>query len=98
MGRVLTLIIESVAAAAAVVFGCDRSHEEGDEGLTSVPAILSNLPDEIRLQRLEALVAASETLNRASGLDDILQAILELVKAQLDCERATAFLRDARTG
>ncbi|HEX8888492.1 MAG TPA: GAF domain-containing SpoIIE family protein phosphatase [Pyrinomonadaceae bacterium] len=66
--------------------------------VTSATAILSNLPDDIRLQRLEALVAASETLNRASGLDDILQAILELVKAQLDCERATAFLRDARTG
>jgi serine phosphatase RsbU (regulator of sigma subunit) len=66
--------------------------------VTSATAILSNLPDEVRLQRLEALVAASETLNRASGLDDILQAILELVKAQLDCERATAFLRDARTG
>jgi phosphoserine phosphatase RsbU/P len=66
--------------------------------VTSATAILSNLPDDIRLQRLEALVAASETLNRASGLDDILQAILELVKVQLDCERATAFLRDARTG
>jgi sigma-B regulation protein RsbU (phosphoserine phosphatase) len=66
--------------------------------LTSATAILSNLPDEIRLQRLEALVAASETLNRASGLDDILQAILQLVKVQLDCERATAFLNDARTG
>lgn len=66
--------------------------------MTSATALLSNLPDEIRLQRLEALVVASETLNRASGLDDILQAILELVKAQLDCERATAFLRDARTG
>lgn len=66
--------------------------------MTSAIAILSNLPDEVRLQRLEALVTASETLNRASGLDDILQAILELVKTQLDCERATAFLRDARTG
>lgn len=65
--------------------------------MTSATAILKNLPDEVRLQRLEALVAASEALNRASGLDDILQAILELVKAQLDCERATAFLRDART-
>ena len=57
--------------------------------MTSATAILSNLPDEVRLQRLEALVAASETFNRASGLDDILQAILELVKTQLDCERAT---------
>jgi sigma-B regulation protein RsbU (phosphoserine phosphatase) len=66
--------------------------------LVSATAILSNLPDDIRLQRLEALVVASETLNRASGLDDILQAILELIKTQLDCERATAFLRDKRTG
>jgi sigma-B regulation protein RsbU (phosphoserine phosphatase) len=66
--------------------------------LVSATEILSNLPDRLRLQRLEALVTASETLNRASGLDDILQAILELVKIQLDCERATAFLRDKRTG
>jgi sigma-B regulation protein RsbU (phosphoserine phosphatase) len=56
------------------------------------------LPDDLRLQRLEALVVASETLNRASGLDDILQAILTLIKTQLDCERATAFLNDRRTG
>ena len=66
--------------------------------MVSATAILSNLPDDVRLQRLEALVVASETLNRASGLDDILQAILELIKTQLDCERATAFLRDKRTG
>jgi sigma-B regulation protein RsbU (phosphoserine phosphatase) len=66
--------------------------------LVSATAILSNLPDDVRLQRLEALVVASETLNRASGLDDILRAILELIKTQLDCERATAFLRDKRTG
>jgi serine phosphatase RsbU (regulator of sigma subunit) len=46
---------------------------------------------------LEALVVASETLNRASGLDDILQSILELIKAQLGCERATIFLEDRRT-
>ena len=66
--------------------------------MTSATASLRNLPDEVRLQRLEALVNASETLNRASGLDDILQAILELVKTQLEAERATAFLWDARTG
>jgi sigma-B regulation protein RsbU (phosphoserine phosphatase) len=66
--------------------------------LASTTAILSNLPHELRLQRLEALVVASETLNRASGLDDILQAILTLIKTQLDCERATAFLNDQRTG
>lgn len=65
--------------------------------MVSATAILSKLPADVRLQRLEALVAASETLNRASGLDDILQAILELVKTQLDAERATAFLRDRRT-
>jgi sigma-B regulation protein RsbU (phosphoserine phosphatase) len=66
--------------------------------LASTTAILSNLPDDLRLQRLEALVVASETLNRASGLDDILQAILTLIKTQLECERATAFLNDRRTG
>ena len=66
--------------------------------MVSTTAILSSLPDELRLQRLEALVVASETLNRASGLDDILQAILTLIKTQLDCERATAFLNDRRTG
>jgi len=66
--------------------------------LVSATTILSSLPADVRLQRLEALVVASETLNRASGLDDILRAILELIKIQLDCERATAFLLDARTG
>lgn len=66
--------------------------------MASTTAILSNLPDDLRLQRLEALVVASETLNRASGLDDILQAILTLIKTQLHCERATAFLNDRRTG
>jgi phosphoserine phosphatase RsbU/P len=66
--------------------------------LVSATSILSSLPDDLRLQRLEALVVASETLNRASGLDDILQAILTLIKTQLDCERATAFLNDRRTG
>ena len=65
--------------------------------MASATMILSNLPDEVRLQRLEALVVASETLNRASGLDDILQSILELIKTQLDCERATVFLEDRRT-
>jgi sigma-B regulation protein RsbU (phosphoserine phosphatase) len=66
--------------------------------LVSTTAILGDLPDALRLQRLEALVVASETLNRATGLDDILQAILSLIKTQLDCERATAFLNDRRTG
>jgi serine phosphatase RsbU (regulator of sigma subunit) len=56
------------------------------------------LPDDLRLHRLEALVVASESLNRASGLDDILHVILELIQTQLDCERATVFLRDGRTG
>jgi len=80
------------------VLGFGQRHFEGEKVLVSATAILSNLPDDVRLQRLEALVVASETLNRASGLDDILQAILELIKTQLDCERATAFLRDKRTG
>ena len=66
--------------------------------MVSATSILSSLPDDLRLQRLEALVVASETLNRASGLDDILQAILTLITTQLDCERATAFLNDRRTG
>jgi sigma-B regulation protein RsbU (phosphoserine phosphatase) len=47
---------------------------------------------------LEALVVASESLNRASGLDDILHTILELIPIQLECERSTAFLRDQRSG
>lgn len=66
--------------------------------VASATTALSNLPQDVRIHRLEALVEASETLNRASGLDDILHAILDLISAQLDCERATAFLRDQRTG
>lgn len=66
--------------------------------MASATDALSNLPPDVRILRLEALVEASETLNRASGLDDILHAILDLITAQLDCERATAFLRDRRTG
>jgi phosphoserine phosphatase RsbU/P len=66
--------------------------------LPSATTILSNLPDDVRLHRLEALVAASEALQSASGLDDILHVILGLVSTQLDCERATVFLRDRRTG
>jgi sigma-B regulation protein RsbU (phosphoserine phosphatase) len=66
--------------------------------LPSATTILSDLPDEVRLHRLEALVAASEALQSASGLDDILHVILGLVSTQLDCERATVFLRDRRTG
>ena len=58
---------------------------------------LRNLPDSVRLERLEALVTASESLNRASGLDDTLHVILDLVSDQLDCERSTVFLRDERT-
>lgn len=66
--------------------------------MTSATTILSGLPQQLRLQRLEALVVASEALNRASGLDDILHAILNLISTQLDCERATVFLHDQRTG
>jgi sigma-B regulation protein RsbU (phosphoserine phosphatase) len=71
---------------------------ENQTELASATTILSDLPDDVRLHRLEALVVASETLQRASGLDDILRAILDLVSTQLDCERATVFLRDKRTG
>lgn len=66
--------------------------------MASATTALSNLPQDVRLHRLEALVVASESLNRASGLDDILHAILDLITTQLDCERATAFLRDKRSG
>lgn len=66
--------------------------------MTSATTALENLPKHKRLQRLEALVVASESLNRAASLDDILQAILELIPAQLDCDRATVFLSDRRTG
>jgi serine phosphatase RsbU (regulator of sigma subunit) len=66
--------------------------------VASAITILSGLPEQLRLQRLEALVVASEALNRASGLDDILHAILNLISTQLDCERATVFLHDQRTG
>lgn len=60
-------------------------------------SVLKNLPDEVRLERLEALVYASETLNRATDLDQILFSILDLLQEQLDCERATVFLLDKRT-
>ncbi|HEX8748117.1 MAG TPA: GAF domain-containing SpoIIE family protein phosphatase [Pyrinomonadaceae bacterium] len=66
--------------------------------MASATIALSNLPQDVRILRLEALVEASETLNRASGLNDILHSILELITAQLNCERATAFLQDQRTG
>lgn len=66
--------------------------------MTSAITILSSLPDHLRLQRLEALVVASESLNSASGLDDTLCSILDLISKQLDCERATVFLLDQRTG
>lgn len=66
--------------------------------MASATTILSSLPDQLRLQRLEALVVASESLNSACGLDDILQAILDLISTQLDCERATAFLLEERMG
>lgn len=66
--------------------------------MASATTLLSSLPDPLRLQRLEALVVASEALNKASGLDDILHAILDLISTQLECERATVFLHDQRTG
>lgn len=63
----------------------------------SATAALSDLATHTRIERLEALVAASGALNQASGLDEILQTILTLVAAQLDCERTTVFLIDKRT-
>lgn len=66
--------------------------------MASATVALSNLPQDVRILRLEALVEASETLNHASGLDDILHSILDLITAQLETERATAFLRDQRSG
>ncbi len=65
--------------------------------MSNATIALRNLPDDVRLLRLEALVAASESLNRASGLNDILHVILDLVSAQLECVRGTVFLRDQRT-
>lgn len=60
-------------------------------------SVLKNLPNDVRLERLEALVYASETLNKAQDLDEILFSILDLVQEQLNCERATVFLLDRRT-
>lgn len=65
--------------------------------MSNATIALRNLPDDVRLLRLEALVAASESLNRASGLNDILHVILDLVATQLECVRGTVFLRDQRT-
>lgn len=59
---------------------------------------LGELPTETRLARLEALVAASLQLSRGVGLNEVLRRILQLVAAQLGCERATVFLFDERTG
>ncbi len=62
------------------------------------PLDFSKPPADMRLHRLEALVAASMSLNHVAGLDELLQTILRLISAQLDCERATVFLTDLRTG
>ncbi|MGH9943070.1 MAG: PP2C family protein-serine/threonine phosphatase [Pyrinomonadaceae bacterium] len=74
------------------------THTEQQLSTTATTAALHELPIEVRLHRLEALVSASELINRASGLDQILQSILDLMFTQLDCERATVFLHDRRTG
>ncbi len=66
--------------------------------MTNATAILKTLPLDVRLVRMEALVQASIVLNQAANLDDILLEILNLISSQLDCERATAFLKDERTG
>ena len=65
--------------------------------MQSAISALRNLPSDVRLERLEALVYASEALNKAQDLDEILFSILDLVQEQLDCERATVFLLDQRT-
>jgi sigma-B regulation protein RsbU (phosphoserine phosphatase) len=76
-----------------------RSSENVDaHAASATTAALRELPIEVRLQRLEALVAASQSLNRATGLDDTLRTILDHIRHQLDCERATVFLHDLRTG
>ncbi|MFN2597509.1 MAG: PP2C family protein-serine/threonine phosphatase, partial [Pyrinomonadaceae bacterium] len=72
--------------------------EEVASTATHATAALRALPVEVRLHRLEALVAASGALNRATGLDETLRAILDNVREQLACERATVFLHDLRTG
>lgn len=66
--------------------------------MPSAVTALKTLPDAVRIQHLETLVAASESLTCAAGLDCILQEILNLIKSQLNCDRATVFLRDKRTG
>ena len=66
--------------------------------MLSASTVFSDLPIDVRLHRLEALVDASQALNRATGLDDILHTILDLIKEQLNCERSTVFLIDKRTG
>jgi serine phosphatase RsbU (regulator of sigma subunit) len=72
---------------------------QGSQGadVKVVTGALDDLPVEVRLHRLEALVAASESLNRASGLNEILRTILDHLYHQLRCDRATVFLLDSRT-
>ncbi|MBA3322153.1 MAG: SpoIIE family protein phosphatase [Pyrinomonadaceae bacterium] len=78
---------------------CDRRRQTQKDMTTPTTstAALHDLPLEVRLNRLEALVDASESINRATGLDQILQSILDLLATQLNCERATVFLHDKRT-
>ena len=75
------------------------ANSPGGDGPASkvVTGSLDDLPVEVRLHRLEALVAASESLNRASGLNEILRTILDHLYQQLRCDRATVFLLDSRT-
>ncbi len=51
-----------------------------------------SLPDDLRPGRSEWLVVASQTLNRASGLGDILRAILAPIKTRLDSKDDTTYL------
>lgn len=60
--------------------------------------LLKALPADVRLARMEALVDASQQLNRTSGLSETLYSILELVSFQLAVERVTVFLFDDRSG
>jgi adenylate cyclase len=60
--------------------------------------LLKALPADVRLARMEALVDASQQLNRTSGLSETLYSILELVSIQLGVERVTVFLFDERSG
>ncbi|MCP9493943.1 MAG: SpoIIE family protein phosphatase [Pyrinomonadaceae bacterium MAG19_C2-C3] len=66
--------------------------------MNTATRFLETLPTDVRLIRMEALVHAGIALNRAANLDEILLEILNHISTQLECDRATAFLLDERTG